>query len=123
MPNKVRARLHARIALAVLVLAALAPSISRCLAFASPASYWLAATCSVSALPGTPPTPAAPQAMGLDCPMCVVQALPGLLPRHDLAAAWFILKLGQALPSPALPVPRVVAVRTHAQPRAPPALA
>lgn len=120
-----RARLHlvSRFVVALLALAALAPTVSRAVAFADPDARWLNAICSV----GDASMPASPgddlMLAGVDCPACLLQALPMLPPPPATLSARLPLELRDVPPSRSGPGLRPLEARAGALPRAPPALA
>lgn len=119
MSSSTRQRLFGRIAVAILLLAALAPSISRALGFARADAAAFALICtSGSAVP----EPGSPMAAPLDCPMCLVASHDALPPPPAPDLASQLLAFTDVPPSRALHVHLPTAPRSAAQPRAPPVL-
>lgn len=118
MSSTTRHRLYGRIAIAILLLAALAPSMSRALGYVRADATAFALICSSD---GSTPETGGSMASPLDCPMCLV-ASQGALPPPAPDFASLLLAFTDVPPSRALHVHLPRAPRSAAQPRAPPVL-
>lgn len=110
-----------RIALALLVVAALLPTLSRMLAFWQHATSPWSVVCTAPAAAGDLAGDAAQMATE-HCPMCLVQA-PGWHPGTDWSLWSLLPAAAMLLPLLFLWAPRPLFAWASAQPRAPPVLA
>jgi len=117
-----RFRWLAKFAVAVLVLASLAPTVSRTIANAAVDPVSSASLCSASGTGAPDRAPSDGPWMGLDCPLCLSHGLAPWAPTPDISPSTLILGLADVPPVPELWVPRARPVRLAAQPRAPPTL-
>lgn len=104
--------------LALLVLAVLAPSVSRILRHLSPDAMFADAVCSATMPAGKSDAAGDPASM-LDCPLCLAQAQP-MLPTTPADLDAVLIALGVALPLLLLRAPSRLFAWATAQPRAPP---
>lgn len=106
------------IAAALLLLAAMAPTLSRLIQHALPQSAIMAAVCSTpgSAHAGSPADAGTEAGQ---CQMCLLQA-PGLMPHPQVEPVATLPALSDAMPSLFLWAPRPLFAWAAAQPRAPP---
>jgi hypothetical protein len=123
--SKRRARIvFAKFAAAILVAAALAPSVSRMLAFAFSDPPALAVVCTAAHRGGSEPAPANESAPGYDCPACLIAAR-GLLEPPQPVDLGAVLRsdLGHVFAPPATTIARAPARVYATSPRGPPAFA
>ncbi len=123
MSNQRRTILLGRVAALLLLLAALAPSVSRAVQFVTATPAYLAEICTTAGLhQGNASEGSEAAGPMLDCPLCLLQLRTALLPPPAPLAAALLLRadLRHAPPQVAPPVPRLALLRVHAQPRAPP---
>lgn len=116
MRRPLRLEFHARIAIVLLALAALAPTLSRLIGASAAASF--GQVCSAAGT-GQTGSPADDRAAAPDCPMCLVPGL-GLAPCGDVDASARLLALGDERPASLGQAARPQPAWRGAQARAPP---
>ncbi len=127
MSKRSHVHLLGRFVAALLLLAALSPSVSRAVQFATASPAYLAEICSTAGA-GVHHPPAESGSLAgalLDCPQCLLQLRHALLPPPAPIALSLLLRtdLRHAPPQAVPPAPQRALLRVHAQPRAPPAQA
>ena len=114
----------ARFAAAILFAAALAPSVSRVLAFAFSDAPSLGAVCAAAHGSGSEPSPAHESAPGYDCPACLIAARGLLEPPQPVDFGAVIRSdLRHVFVPPATTLARAPARVYATSPRGPPASA